>query len=34
LEEAYKFSSLKKLSIDFMKDIENYKRRFHEDKKS
>ena len=34
LEEAYKFSSLKKLSIDFMKDIENYKRRFYEDKKS
>jgi hypothetical protein len=34
LEEAYKFISLKKLSADFIKDIENYKRRFYEDKKS
>ena len=34
LEEAYKFISLKKLSADFIKDIENYKRGFYEDKKS
>jgi len=34
LEETYKFISLKKLSADFIKDIENYKRRFYEDKKS
>ena len=34
LEEAYKFISLKRLSADFIKDIENYKRRFYEDKKS
>ena len=34
LEEAYKFISLKKLSADFIKDIENYKRRVYEDKKS
>ena len=34
LEEAYKFISLEKLAADFIKDIENYKRRFYEDKKS
>lgn len=33
-EDAYQFISLEKLTADFLKDIDCYKRSFYEDKKS